>query len=51
MRGFLFFSFFLALTGRYVTSTWISFDCHSEGEESPTRVKRSSYFGGSGSNF
>lgn len=42
---------FLELVGSCATSTWISSDGRSEAEESPARVKRSNYFGGSSSNF
>ncbi len=41
----------LKLVGSYLTSTWISFDSRSEGEESPVRLKRSNYFGGSSFSF
>lgn len=41
----------LMLAGRHLTSTWISFDSRSEGEDSPVRVKRSNYFRGSSFNL
>ncbi len=34
----------LKLAGRHLTSTWISFDSHSEGEDSLMRMKCSNYF-------
>jgi len=35
----------LKLVGSYLTSTWISFDSRSEGDETPVRPKGSNYFG------